>query len=196
MVKIVQKEDPVLRQKAKAVPMDMFGKAELKKVLKDMKSALAKEDDGVAIAAPQIGVSLRIFVVSGKVMEMLHPEDAKEDIKGEVKKQKKYPDLVFINPEIIKLSQEKEILEEGCLSVRYLYGKIERAKKAKVRALDEKGKEFEMGTSGLLAQIFQHETDHLDGKLFIDSATDIENWPPDDMDNKNRFRRTNDKQNS
>jgi peptide deformylase len=194
MVKIVQKEDPVLRQKAKPVPPVMFGKAELKKVIKDMKSALAKEDDGVAIAAPQIGVSMRIFVVSGKVMEMLHPEEAKEDIKGEVKKQKKYPDIVFINPEIIKLSQEKEILEEGCLSVRYLYGKIERAKKAKVRALDEDGKEFEMGTSGLLAQIFQHETDHLDGKLFIDNATDIENWPPENIESKNRFKSANDKQ--
>lgn len=171
MVTIVSKEDPVLRAIAKPVTPDMLGSAALKKVLKDMKSALAAQDDGVAIAAPQIGESLRIFVVSGRVFEMLYPED-------ENGAAKEYPDMAFINPEIVKLSREREEMEEGCLSVRYLYGKISRAKKAKVRALNEKGEAFEVGGSGLLAQIFQHETDHLDGKLFIDNATDIHDVPP------------------
>lgn len=175
MVTIVQKEDPVLRAIAKPVTPDMFDTSALKKILKDMKAALKSQDDGVAIAAPQIGVSLRIFILSGRVFETLYPE--KED-----KSKKKYPDMVFINPEITKLSQEHEEMEEGCLSVRYLYGKIVRAKKAKVRAQDEKGEYFEIGGSGLLAQIFQHETDHLDGTLFIDNATDLHDVPPKDIE--------------
>ncbi len=171
MVTILSKEDPVLRAIAQPVTPDMIGSAKLKKTLKDMKAALAAQDDGVAIAAPQIGVSLRIFVVSGRVFEILYPEE-------ENAIPKKYPDMVFINPEITKLSREKEEMEEGCLSVRYLYGKIIRSKKAKVRAINEKGEMFEVGGTGLLAQIFQHETDHLDGKLFIDNATDVHDVPP------------------
>lgn len=170
MVTIVQKDNPVLREIAKPVDPNFIGTSEFKKIIRDMKSALRGQEDGVAIAAPQIGVSLRIFVVSGKVLEMLYPDKTEK---------KKYPDSVFVNPEIVKLSKERDVMEEGCLSVRYLYGKIERAKKARVKALDEKGKEFEIGASGLLAQIFQHETDHLDGRLFIDSATDIKDLPPE-----------------
>ncbi len=170
MVTIVQKEDPVLRQIAEPVPTEMIGSKELSKIIKDMKTALKAQDDGVAIAAPQIGVSLRIFVVSGRIYEILYP---KNDEAG-----KKVEDIVFINPKIVKMSKEQDELEEGCLSVRYLYGKIMRAKKAKVQAQNEKGELFEMGGSGLIAQIFQHETDHLDGKLFIDNATDIHDLPP------------------
>ncbi len=171
MVTIVQKEDPVLRATAAPVPPEMFGSAELKTILKDMKKALSTQHDGVAIAAPQIGVSLRIFVLSGRVFDLLYPEKAEEG--------KKPKDIVFINPEIVKLSKDTEIMEEGCLSVRYLYGKIERSKKARVRAQDEKGAVFEIGGSGLLAQIFQHETDHLEGTLFIDRAVDLHDMPPD-----------------
>ncbi|MBI5134156.1 MAG: peptide deformylase [Candidatus Taylorbacteria bacterium] len=174
MVAIVQKDDPVLRLKASPVPAALFDTPKLRKIVKDMKAALASQDDGVAIAAPQIGVSLRIFVVSGRIFEMLYPDRKEEDGK------KAYPDVVFINPEISKLSKEREEMEEGCLSVRYLYGKIVRAKKAKVKAFDEKGQPFEIGGSGLLAQIFQHETDHLEGRLFIDQATDIQDLPPKD----------------
>lgn len=168
MVIILQKENPILRKIAKPVPKAMFGTPELAKIITDMKAGIATQEDAVAIAAPQIGLSLRIFVVAGKVFDMLL---GKEDTTPEPIPDT--PDMVFINPEIIKLSKEKKVMEEGCLSVRYLYGDIERAKKAKVRAYNEKGKKFEIGGSGLLAQIFQHETDHLDGKLFIDSATDI-----------------------
>ena len=69
-------------------------------------------------------------------------------------------------------------MEEGCLSVRWLYGKVERSKKIKIRAYDEKGERFEVGVSGLLAQIYQHEIDHLHGILFIDKANTIEDLPP------------------
>lgn len=170
MVTIVQKDDPILRKQAKPVTEDMFGKPAFKKILKDMATALKSQEDGVAIAAPQIGINLSIFIVSGRAFELLYPHTENST--------EKYPDMVFINPEIIKLSKEQEEMEEGCLSVRYLYGKIMRAKKAKVRAQNEKGEFFEIGGSGLLSQIFQHETDHLKGVLFIDNATDIHDVPP------------------
>lgn len=171
MVKIVQKEDPVLRKKATLVTLDDIKSPKIKKILKDMKDALKSQDDGVAIAAPQIGASLRIFIVSGKVFEMTKPEDWNG---GE----KKSKDLVCINPKIVKISKDRKIVEEGCLSVRYLYGKTKRATKARIRAYSEKGELFELGGSGLLAQIFQHETDHLDGILFIDHAVDVHDVPP------------------
>ncbi len=171
MVKITQKEDPVLRTKTKEVSTSAIGSAKIKKIISDMKAALYSQDDGVAIAAPQIGQSLRIFIISGKVFKSaskkkLTPDDS---------------DLVFINPVISSLSKTKKYMEEGCLSVRYLYGKVKRSEKATVKALNEKGHEFTKRGEGLLAQVFQHETDHLDGKLFIDSAIDIEDLPPSSL---------------
>ena len=85
----------------------------------------------------------------------------------------KIKDLFFINPKISKLSREKDWVPEGCLSVRWLYGMTFRSKKATITAYDENCKKFTRGASGLLAQIFQHECDHLDGILFVDRALDI-----------------------
>jgi len=170
MNEIVQDGHSALRQNAKSIPIKEIKSAKTKTVLKKMKEVLASQDDGVAIAAPQIGESLRIFVVSGLVLKV-----ALKDYKGE----EDY--LVFINPEITKLSKEKMEVEEGCLSVRWKYGKIVRAKKATVKAYDEHGNLFERGASGLLSQVFQHEVDHLNGILFIDSAYDIHDVPPEDQ---------------
>lgn len=171
MVEIVQKEAPVLRGIAEPVNPKDFGSPRLKKILSDMSSALEKEDDGVAIAAPQIGVPLRIFVVSHRAFEI---EDEHSDLSKQTEEKRGYSDMVFINPEIISLSRKKVWMPEGCLSVRWLYGEVFRANKATVRACDEDGKIFTRGGSGLLAQIFQHETDHLNGTLFIDNARYLE----------------------
>jgi len=142
-----------------------IGSPALSKLLKKMSAALAKEGFGVAIAAPQVGESLRIFVVSGKVFT--------EDEEGET--ETSVPDdIVFINPEITKLSRKKREMSEGCLSVRGKYGTVMRSEKASVRAWDESGKPFTYNGSGLLAQIFQHEVDHLDGTLYIDKAVKLE----------------------
>ena len=173
--KIVQKEDKVLRKRAKEILVKEITGAKIQKVLKEMSDALWSQDDGVAIAAPQIGYSLSIFVVSGKIFQkdfILNAE--KEKIESTpAEKKNRLKDMVFINPKISKLSREKEWVPEGCLSVRWLYGKTHRSKKATVMAYDESGKKFTRGASGLLAQIFQHETDHLDGVLFTDHAKDI-----------------------
>lgn len=105
------------------------------------------EAKGVGLAAPQIGVSLRLSVI---------------DIIGDKTKQ-----MVIINPEIISSSGEKEF-DEGCLSVPGAYDTVIRAEKVTVKALDRLGKPFEVSADGLFAECLQHEIDHLDGKLFVD----------------------------
>lgn len=167
MRKILQKDEPVLRQIAKLVTKPEFNSPELKKLLREMSASLAQEPDGIALAAPQIGVSKRIFIVSAKIFG------------EEVSEKNKKADLVFINPVITKLAKKKKLTEEGCLSVRPIYGQVARAEKASVEAYDENGKKFTHHGSGLMAQIFQHEVDHLNGILFIDKAENLQEILPD-----------------
>ncbi len=172
MIPIVQKDNPVLRKVAKEVPEKSINGKKIAVVLARMKKALDSQEDGVAIAAPQIGESQRIFLISGKVLAKIYAKEKEENPKP-------LPDMVFINPKLVKCSKTKMLMEEGCLSVRYLYGKVSRSTKASVEARNEKGEKFTRGASGLLAQIFQHETDHLNGALFIDTAVDVKEIPPE-----------------
>ena len=171
---IVQNGNPVLRLEAKSVALKDFGSKELSDILVSMAKALGKEHDGVAIAAPQIGVSLSMFLVSPRAYEIIDDQKTKKGATKEVPQSETPKPLVFINPEIIKLSRKKVKVPEGCLSVRWLYGNTFRHEKATIRAQDAKGNFFTYGGSGLIAQIFQHETDHLKGILFVDHATEIE----------------------
>lgn len=172
--KILSQEDKRLREKSLEVPFDDIKGPEIKKIINEMSSVLATQDDGVAIAAPQIGINLRIFVVSGKVFE-------KED-------GTKMPDRVYINPVIVKASK-KTVLKsgEGCLSVRWLYGKVVRHTNVTIEYYDENRNHNKRGAGGLLAHIFQHEIDHLDGVLFIDKAVEVEEILPDELE-KNESR--------
>ncbi len=171
MSKLVALNHEALHRIADPVPLDEITSPQIKKVLKDMREALHAYNvegfSGVAIAAPQIGVPLRIFYI--------------EDMGPKRKDEVKLPTLVAINPEIVKLSKKKEIVGEGCLSVGEAYGAVLRATRATIRAYDEEGNRYERGGSGLLAQIFQHECDHLDGILFTDKATEV--W--ERLDEKN-----------
>lgn len=173
MPKIVQKDAAVLRQVAADVPIEEIASERIRGIIKSMKKALASQDDGVAIAAPQIGEPLRIFVVSGKVIELIKSTEGKDET---------HEDQVYINPTITKASKERQMVEEGCLSVRWLYGKVSRARKATVEAYDENGKRVVKGGSGLMAQIFQHEIDHLNGVLFTDKAVDVVDIPPEEQE--------------
>ena len=155
----------MLRLKALPVPKKDIGSPGLLKTLKKMHAALAPEEYGVAIAAPQIGESLRIFVVAGRVFMEPQEEGAE--------KQKVPPNRVYINPEITRASRKKKDESEGCLSVRAIYGTVARHERVSLRALNEKGEVVIENASGLLAQIFQHEVDHLQGILFIDKAKDL-----------------------
>jgi peptide deformylase len=161
IVQIGEKSGAVLKHVADAVPLKDISTHKIKRILKDMSATLALEEDGVALAAPQIGESLRIFIVKGSILAKPHEDPLT------------IPDAVFINPVITKRSRETEWMDEGCLSVKNYYGKTKRSLKTTVRAYNEHGKLVVRGAAGLLAQIFQHETDHLNGILFIDHATDV-----------------------
>jgi len=164
---IVLDGNPVLRHIAKEVPKELFGTKELSDTIYRMSKALRGASNGVAIAAPQIGISQRIFVVRGFVMQNRERNDLDLDV-------------AFVNPRITKHSRKKAPLEgEGCLSVPNVYGMVERWEKATVEAYDALGTKFERGGSDLLAEIFQHEIDHLEGILFIDKATDLKTVEPE-----------------
>jgi peptide deformylase len=146
VLRITKHGETVLKKKSPDVDFEAL-KNELPKLLKDMWATMYSVR-GVGLAAPQIGLNLRLAVI---------------DVKPEGKSQK----IVMINPEIV--GAEGQIHdEEGCLSVPGVYAKVTRAAKARIRALDEHGQPYEMSGEGLLARAFQHEIDHLDGKLFID----------------------------
>lgn len=163
---IVQAGSLVLRQKAKPVSKKEFGTRSLAALIKKMKAALTKEQYGVAIAAPQVGTSVRVFVVAGRAF--VSDKEAEEDVRAPLP-----PDKVFINPEILRVSRKTREMSEGCLSVRGKYGTVLRHEKASIKAFDEQGKPFIYHASGLLAHIFQHECDHLEGVLYIDKAVKL-----------------------
>lgn len=179
MAKLVETNHPALHDISPEVPVAEITSPHIQKILKDMRKALDDFNvngfNGVAIAAPQIGVPLRIFIVHNT------STDAREA--------NILPDLVAINPKIIKLSKKKHLVGEGCLSVGEQYGAVSRHTHATIRAYDEHGAEYERGAGGLLAQIFQHEVDHLDGILFIDKAEQV--WHKDDKEAR-KFREADD----
>ena len=133
--------DPILRKKAQPV-----GKItnEIKKIKEDMVETMIK-DEGMGLAAPQVGQLKRIIIIQTE----------------------KEP-LELVNPKVLKQSKETEIAKEGCLSFPGLWLEIKRAKEVEVRARDKAGREVQISAQGLQARILQHEIDHLDGILFID----------------------------
>jgi peptide deformylase len=175
---IVEKGSPVLETPAQEVSLtDIQGK-KITKIISDMKETLDAIPDGVGLAAPQIGESVRIFIVSKRVLTRIGKKTKKQ-----LDEVDKMEDLVCINPKIIKASKTKKWFEgEGCLSVRWFYGKVFRSTHVSLEYYDERGQKQIRGAGGLLAHIFQHECDHLDGQLFIDKAKDIEWLEPKNTD--------------
>ncbi|MEA1972337.1 MAG: peptide deformylase [Candidatus Cloacimonadota bacterium] len=139
--------DKVLRLTAK--PVEKFT-IEIKNFIKDLVKTMYVSD-GVGLSAPQVGRSLRIFVIDNEWVQ-----------KGEKRNPK-----VFVNPQIIKMDSEA-VNEEGCLSLPEIFDKVRRSEYIEIEALDENGKKVNYKTDGLLCRAIQHENDHLDGILFID----------------------------
>ncbi len=166
MTKLVPLNHPALHAIAEEITSEEFSDGTVKKILKDMRSALhGYKVDGftaVAIAAPQIGVSKRIFII----------QDQSKDRDA-------LPTIIAINPTMIKFSKKTHEVGEGCLSIPEYYGLVRRSTNVTLRAYDENGKVFERGAGSLLAQIIQHEYDHLDGILFTDRASEV--WHKDDL---------------
>lgn len=167
-MEIKQLGSKVLRQVALTVAHREIANNRLSKLIESMTVTLEACSDGVGLAAPQVGESIRLFIVSPRVFT-----DNKQD-----------EHLVYINPKITKKSREKAEMEEGCLSVKNNFGLVNRSTKVTVEALDENGNKFVRGGSGLLAEIFQHEIDHLDGKLFVDTAKKVREILPHEQANE------------
>ena len=136
--------DPVLRQKAEPVSAVT---PELRRLIADMFDTMYAEE-GVGLAAPQVGVSDRVIVVD--------PHDDET------------APFALINPEILDASKETEKNEEGCLSIPGVRDMVERSMRVRVRGLSENGEVKEFEAEGLVSRILQHEVDHLDGILFFD----------------------------
>ena len=142
---------PVLRETAKPVERGRDVKE-----LTDAMRVSMRAHDGIGIAAPQVGESLRIFLVDLE----LFPEEVRKDV----------PTDVFINPKIKTKGFKREKMEEGCLSIPQVFGEVSRAHKVQLRAFDADWNPITLTADGLLARVFQHEVDHLNGMLFVDRA--------------------------
>ena len=139
---IVLYPDPPLRQKAE--PYDMVD-GDVAALAADMFETMAAFD-GCGLAGPQVGVAKRILVL-------------REPVEG--------TEMCLVNPEILE-GEGEEVGEEGCLSLPAVFAEVPRKTRIRVRALDEHGEPLEFEATDMLARIIQHETDHLDGKVFID----------------------------
>jgi peptide deformylase len=146
ILRITKHGEPVLKKVSAPVAYEAL-RPDLPRLLKDMWTTMYSVK-GVGLAAPQVGLNLRLSVV---------------DARPEGKSQR----LVLINPEIIA-GEGTMFDEEGCLSLPGVFARVKRYARVRIRALDAHGRPFEMEGTGLLARAFQHEVDHLDGKLFID----------------------------
>jgi peptide deformylase len=154
---IVYVPEPVLRRKAHKVTD--FG-PEFQTLVDDMVETM-REAPGVGLAAPQVGVDLRMVVIE-------YGDDEDDTVPSKL--------YVVVNPEYVSKSEEKVFGVEACLSVPGLAGDVERHESIVVKGFNRRGKPVKWKAKGWLARIFQHELDHLDGVIFTDLATRV--WKP------------------
>lgn len=147
VMEIVKAGAPVLKEVC--TPVERVNK-ELRQLLDDMAETMYK-NDGVGLAAPQVGRAIRVVVI-----------DCQEE----------HGLIELINP-VITFREGEEVDTEGCLSIPGIYGEVERSARVKVEFLDRRGKKQHITATGLLARCIQHELDHLDGQLFIDIAKSL-----------------------
>lgn len=151
------KEEKFLRQKANPFDFAAFKKSEIRDLIKVMRETM-KRANGVGLSANQIGLPYRFFIAQVP------------DAQGKLKF------YAVTNPEITKIGSETVTLEEGCLSVPETYGQTERQYRIVLTGYDQNGKKIKIKAWGLLARVFQHEVDHLNGALFIDTAKELRKY--------------------
>jgi peptide deformylase len=159
-VPIVRIGNPILTQKARSVARDLRSTEAFQGLLRVMKATL--KGNGVGLAAPQVGVPLRVFV-----MEDLEEWVEKDKLKND-KERVPLPFTVVINPTWMKISDEERTFFEGCLSIPGLQGSVPRFRSIRARWISPMGEVVEQELHGWQARIFQHESDHLEGKLYLE----------------------------
>lgn len=143
---------PVLRKKCSDIELDY---PNLKELIENMYETMY-DSHGIGLAAPQIGLPIRVFIVDGSPIEDIKPEGFKQ---------------TFINPVILEEWGEEWKYEEGCLSIPTIHENVSRKPELRIRFLDENFKEHEKTFDGMAARIIQHEYDHIEGKLFVDKIS-------------------------
>lgn len=150
-----KKEENFLRTKTAEFDFSKFNKKETAALVKQLKETMIAFI-GIGLSANQIGLNLKVFTVQ---------------MPGSKETPAKF--YAVFNPKITRTSLKKVIMEEGCLSVPGIYGLVERSEKITLEGFDKNGKRLKIKAWGLLARVFQHEVDHLNGVLFIDKAKEI-----------------------
>jgi len=162
ILKVARMGHPVLRAPTRLLDASEVKSPRIQQLIDDMFETM-HEYQGVGLAAPQVHEGLRLFVAGFAP----GPED--ED--GE---RDRVPEMVLINPEISLVGSDTVEDWEGCLSIPDIRGKVTRARQIVARALDRRGKRIEVRASGFTARVIQHETDHLDGVLFLDRMQELQ----------------------
>ena len=163
ILKVARMGHPALRAKAHAiVPADITS-APVQQLIDDMLETM-REYQGVGLAAPQVHVSLRLFVAGFPPSPKREGDDEHDRV----------PLMALINPVITPVGDAIDEDWEGCLSIPDIRGKVPRAKEIQVKAYDRKGRKVDIRAKGFTARVIQHETDHLDGVLFFDRMRNLE----------------------
>ncbi len=157
---IIQLDNPVLRRKARRVTSFDRG---FQRLVDDLIETM-REASGIGLAAPQVAVSQRVFVVRLPDDD----EEAREEFGADAGVQH-----VIVNPKLVRIGRETEEGVEGCLSIPGYIGDVERALTVTLKGQDRHGVALRIRAEGWLARVFQHELDHLNGVLYIDKATDV-----------------------
>ena len=163
ILKVAHMGHPVLRARAKAVDPADIKSARIQQLIDDMFETM-QEYHGVGLAAPQVHEGLRLFVAG-----FAPRPGAEEDEEGD-----RVPLMTLINPEITPLGAAVDEDWEGCLSIPEIRGRVPRASEIEVKAYDRRGRRISIHARGFTARVIQHETDHLDGVLFMDRMTSLE----------------------
>jgi peptide deformylase len=175
-LKIMQAGDPILREPARPLTPDEIMTEETQRLIRDMKETMY-DAPGVGLAAPQVGISLRLAVIEDRedYLKALPEHELLEKERSPV------PFHVLINPRITAQGDDRIEFYEGCVSLAGFSAVVPRARSVRVEYLDERGELRSVEATGWYARIVQHEIDHLDGTLYIDQMhsrtfTSLDNW--------------------
>jgi peptide deformylase len=158
ILKVARMGHPALRTKAQPIPPSEIGSPRIQRLIDDMFETM-REYSGIGLAAPQIHEGLRVFVAGLR---------AAEGSASELNDDTDMPFITLINPQFTPVGDEIISGWEGCLSIPDIRGLVPRASRIQVKAYDRNGRMIEIAARGLPARVIQHETDHLDGVLFLD----------------------------